>query len=90
MTGFRSGQSGSRIEGAQNDRKASLRGMRHFAPAAYSKALEELERLAFRMPDDEAVIWRDYCLFKAAGHLHGWRRLYEATIPVYVKERLIS
>lgn len=64
--------------------------MRQHAPAAYSKALEELERLAFRMPDDEAPMWLDYRIFKDAGLLHEWRRLYEAVIPVSFKERLIS
>lgn len=64
--------------------------MRQHAPVAYGKALDELERLAFRMPDDEAAMWWDYRIFNATGLLHEWRRLYEAVIPVHFKERLIS
>ena len=77
MRGPRPAQGGGQTEGAQKKQPGARReGLPHHGEA------EELERLAFRMPDEKAEMWRDYRIFKAAGLLHQWKRIYAARLPV--------
>lgn len=51
-------------------------------------ALDEAERRSFRMTNEDAAMWRDYRVFKFAGLLHEWKRIYKARLPQYMHERL--
>ena len=47
-------------------------------------SLDEAERRSFRMTNEDAAMWRDYKIFKFAGLLHEWKRLYKARLPAHM------
>jgi len=49
---------------------------------AYREQMEELERLSFRFDQTEdAEMWRDYRVFKAAGLFKEWRKKWVGRVP---------
>ena len=78
MRGPRPAQGGGQTRGAHQKKEPGARRAR----PAHRREFEELERLAFRMPNDKAEMWRDYRIFKAAGLLHQWKCIYAARLPV--------
>lgn len=86
MRGPRSAQSGGQTTGAQSKEQPG-QGRRQQAAAAQAQSFDERERLSFRMPSEQAKMWRDYRIFKAAGLLHQWERIYAAVLPINFRHR---
>lgn len=52
------------------------------AAPAYREQMAELERLSFRFDQTEnAEMWRDYRIFKAAGLFKAWREKWVGRVP---------
>lgn len=71
----RSAQSARPTEGAKQTQPQDKKQHTEARKAEQdSRALEEAERRAFRLPPKDALeMWRDYRIFKAAGVLSAWR-----------------
>ena len=59
-----------------------MRGPRLAQGGSQTGGAQTLERLSFRMSKEDAEMWRAYRIFKAAGLLHQWRRIYAARLPI--------
>lgn len=84
MKAPRSAQSARPTDGAKQNRhqkRAQAARLHHMHQQ------QELERVSFRMSREDAEMWRDYRIFKIAGLLHEWSRLYAARLPVNFRQR---